>query len=50
MFTRKHATTATGGGAHKGSARRATTLYEADLLRRHPDIAPEVLDAWSEGR
>jgi hypothetical protein len=47
MFTRKQST---GQKQRRISSKRALTLYEANLLRRYPDIAPEVLDAWSEGR
>jgi hypothetical protein len=47
MVSKKHANTRR---ARKGSAASAATLYETDLLRRYPNIAPHVRDAWSEGR
>jgi hypothetical protein len=36
--------------SHHNRAARTETLYEAELRRRHPHIAREVLEAWSEGR
>jgi hypothetical protein len=37
-------------GGQSNRAARTETLYEAELRRRHPLIAREVLEAWSEGR
>jgi hypothetical protein len=47
MVTRKHASKL---WTKRDPMKRVPTLYEAELLRRHPDIEPEVLAAWSEGR